>query len=225
MASTKQRTGLLLAFLLMGVSACASSDGRPSQRELKKIAGSAEVQTKREATAKAVRDRVRAIEAGVPWLKPLSVITYDQCQDVRGNAHLFDPNPPKEIFMKCRMSSYVFFASDRNPKDSVADILRREITDWTQSSVSDLLTYYGKDTGLQLSDRYVPSLTSVSGREMRETLRWDVGGQKVSATFPKNALWDRLTHRVSEKSIDQLRQENGVIYMWSLHTNEYHTVS
>ncbi|BFO15038.1 hypothetical protein SHKM778_14260 [Streptomyces sp. KM77-8] len=67
----------------------------PSKRELKKIATSVEVQTKREATEKRLRERVRAIEASVPWLKPLSVVTYDQCQHIRGNAHLFDPNPRK----------------------------------------------------------------------------------------------------------------------------------
>lgn len=221
----KQAGGLLVAFVFMGVSACAGSGGGPSKRELKKIATSAAVQTKREATEKDLRERVRAIETGVPWLKPLSMVAYDQCQHIRGNAHLFDPNPPKNTWMTCQMSAYVFFSTDLSPEDAAADIRRSGVTEWTESSVNDLLTYYGEDTGLWLSDQYVPRLTSYSVDGIREWLRWDTEKEKVAPNFPQKALWDRTTYRYSEKSVDQLRRENGVVYMWSLHTNAYHTVS
>ncbi|BFO15037.1 hypothetical protein SHKM778_14250 [Streptomyces sp. KM77-8] len=127
--------------------------------------------------------------------------------------------------MTCQMSAYIFFSTDRSPKDAVADIRRSGATKWTESSVNDLLTYDGEDTGLWLSDRYVPSLTSYAVGGIREWLRWDTEKEKVAANFPQDALWDRTTYRYSEKSVDQLRRENGVLYMWSLHTNAYHTVS
>ncbi|MFE1512204.1 hypothetical protein [Streptomyces sp. NPDC058726] len=222
--TAKQAGGLLIAFAIMRVSACRGLGG-PSKRELRKLATSAEVQTNREATEKDVRERVRAIETGVPWLKPLSVVTYDQCQDVRGNSHLFDPNPPKNSSMICRMSAYIFFSTDRNPKEVVTDIRRSGVTEWTESSVNKFLTYYGDDNGLQLSDRYIPSLTSYSEGGTSESLHWDTGKEKVSANFPQDALWERYTYRYSEKSVDRLRQENGIMYMWSLHANAYHTAS
>jgi len=221
----KQAGGLLVAFVFMGVSACAGSSGGPSKRELKKIATSAAVQTKREETERNISDRVRTIEAGVTWLEPLSVVTYDQCMDVRGNAHLFDPNPPKKTSMICRMSAYIFFSTDRNPKDVVTDIRHSGVTEWTESSVNDVLTYYGEDTGLQLSEQYVPSLTNLSEGDIHESLRWDTNKGKVSMNFSKDALWDRLTYRYSDKPVGQLRREHGAIYMWSLHTNAYYTVS
>ncbi|MEV7786049.1 hypothetical protein AB0O72_11685 [Streptomyces sp. NPDC088106] len=222
--TAKQAGGLLIALAIMRVSACRGLGG-PSKRELRKLATSAEVQAKREATEKDVRERVRAIETGVPWLKPLSVVTYDQCQDVRGNFHLFDPNPPKKSSMICWMSAYVFFSTDRNPEDVVNDIRLSRVTEWTESSVNDLLTYYGDDSGLQLSERYVPSLTSCSEGGISESLRWDTENEKVTGNFPQDALWDRYTYRYSEKSVDRLRQENGIMYMWSLHANAYHTAS
>ncbi|AZM62609.1 hypothetical protein DMA10_18715 [Streptomyces sp. WAC 01420] len=221
---TRQVGGLLFAFVLMGVSACAAGGG-PSKRELRKIATSAAVQTKREAAERDLRERVHEIEAGVPWLEPLSVVTYDRCVDVRGDAHLFDPNPPEQASMVCHMSSHILFSTDRHPRDVVEDVRRSGVTDWTPSSVSDALAYYGDDNGLDYPDQFVPLLTTGSGVEPHESLRWDTEKKKVSVNAAEDALWERTTHRYSERSVDRLRQENGVLYMWSVRSGEYHTAS
>ncbi|MFD5574917.1 hypothetical protein [Streptomyces cadmiisoli] len=219
----KQTGGLLVAFAFMGISACAGNGG-PSKRELKKIATSAVVQTKREKAEKDIRDRVREITTDVTWLNPLSVVIYDQCADVRGNAHLFDPNPPRKASMICGISSHIIFSTDRSPKDVVVDVRRTRVTDWTESSISDVLAYYGDDNGLEYPDQYVPLLTTDSEAKIHESLRWDTEKKNVSMNFSNDALWDRSHYQYSKKSVDQLRQEHGVMYMWSIHANAYHTV-
>ncbi|MFH8724905.1 hypothetical protein [Streptomyces termitum] len=214
--------GFLTALVLTGVSACAA--GGPSRRELERIATSAEVEAARERTERELDARVQAVRAAVPWLETLSVIVYDQCRDVRGNAHLFDPAPPGKTALVCRMSAYVVFSADRTPPGVVADVRASGVTQWTESSVNDTLAYYGKDSGGRLSDRYVPSLTSVSGGPLRESLRWDTERAKVSVSFPEGAVWSRLVHRYGEKSLEALRREKGPLYLWAFHTDAYHRV-
>ncbi len=183
--------GLLLVFTVVGLSRI-----RPPKWRLRWIAASAEVRTERKATEEKLLARVREIEAGVPWLRPLDVVIRDECVDVRGNnISLFGASPSKRESMTCRMSAFIIFSVDGEDEDAVAGIHR---------SLSP------------------PEGLSADG--IRESLRWDTDERKVAPDVAPKAVRTHVTRRHGEKSLDQLREENGVLCMWALYGQTYFTV-
>ncbi|UQA96709.1 hypothetical protein [Streptomyces halobius] len=216
--AAKKLWSLLFVCLVLAVSACSA--GGPSKRELRKIATSTEVQKLRDQTKRTLHDRVREIESGVPWLRPLSVVTADTCSDTRGNSHLFDPNPPKKQSMICGINAYIIFSSKKRPVQVVKDVRSAGVTEWTQSSIDDIFDYYGKNKETR-SSGYRPSLSTSYELSISESLSWDDRGRPASMHLSKKSLWSEITRRYSNKSIEELREDHGTIYIWTLHGGNY----
>ncbi|EMF28615.1 hypothetical protein H114_12291 [Streptomyces gancidicus BKS 13-15] len=195
MRSLRRRTGeafgLLLVYTVVGLSRVW-----PPKWRLRRIAASAEVRAEREAAAEKLLTRVREIEAGVPWLRPLDVVLRDECVDVRGNhISFFGASPSRRQSMTCRMSAFVIFSTDRHPEDAAAEI-----------------------------HRSFPLPDGLSADGISESLRWDTDERKVAPDVAPKAVRTRVTRRHGEKSLEQLRQENGVLCMWALYGRAYFTV-
>ncbi len=186
---TKDTVGLLLVFTVVGLTRVW-----PPKWMLRRIAASAEVRAEREAAEEKLLTRVREIEAGVPWLRPLDVVIRDECVDVRG-AGLFDANPPRRGAMTCEMSAFIIFSVDGDPEDAAAEI-----------------------------HRSFPLPDGLSAVGIRESLHWDTDERKVAPDVSHNPIWDRVTRRHGEKSVEQLRRENGVLCMWALYGQAYYMV-
>ncbi|MFF0686323.1 hypothetical protein ACFYUG_09495 [Streptomyces albogriseolus] len=144
--------GLLLMFTVVGLARLF-----PPKWKLRRIAVSAEVRAEREAAERKLLARVREIEAGVPWLRPLDVVIHD--------------------------------------RDAVAEI-----------------------------HRSFPPPDGLSADGISESLRWDTDERKVAPAASHNHVWARVTRRHGEKSVEQLRRENGVLCMWALYGQAYYTV-
>ncbi|MGW5207360.1 hypothetical protein ACWEQ5_22300 [Streptomyces griseoincarnatus] len=188
---TKDTVGLLLVFTIVGLSRVW-----PPRWMLRRIAASAEVRAEREAAEEKLLTRVREIEAGVPWLRPLDVVIHDECVDVRGNhISFFGASPSRRQSMTCRMSAYIIFSTDGDPEDAAAEI-----------------------------HRSFPLPDGLSADGIAESLHWDTDERKVALDVSHNPIWDRVTRRHGEKSVEQLRRENGVLFMWALHQQAYWTV-
>ncbi|MFJ9044659.1 hypothetical protein [Streptomyces sp. NPDC102347] len=184
-----ETAGLLMFFTVVGLSRLF-----PPKWMLRRIAVSADVRAEREAAERKLLARVREIEAGVPWLRPLDVVIHDRCVDVRGS-HLFDPSPSRRGAMACAMSAFIIFSVDGDPEDVVAEI-----------------------------HRSFPPPDGLSADGISESLRWDTDEQKVAPDVSCNAIWARVTRRHGERSVEQLRLENGVLCMWALYGQAYYTV-
>ncbi|MFE0575328.1 hypothetical protein ACFW21_24500 [Streptomyces albogriseolus] len=182
--------GLLLVFTVVGLTRLL-----PPKWKLRRIAVSAEVRAEREAAERKLLARVREIEAGVPWLRPLDVVIHDVCLDIRG-ARLFDSNPPRRGAMACEMSAFIIFSVDGDPEDAVAEI-----------------------------HRSFPPPDGLSADGISESLRWDTDERKVAPAVSHNHVWARVTRRHGGKSVEQLRRENGVLCMWALYGQAYYTVA
>lgn len=97
--------------------------------------------------------------------------------------------------MTCAMSAFIIFSVDGDPEDVVAEI-----------------------------HRSFPPPDGLSADGISESLRWDTDEQKVAPGVSRNAIWTRVTRRHGERSVEQLRQENGVLCMWALYGQAYYTV-
>ncbi|MFH9178256.1 hypothetical protein [Streptomyces albogriseolus] len=181
--------GLLLVFTVVGLARLF----RPKWK-LRRIAVSAEVRAEREAAERKLLARVREIEAGVPWLRPLDVVIHDRCLDIRG-ARLFDSSPPRRGSMTCEMSAFIIFSVDGDPEDAVAKIRRT-----------------------------FPPPDGLSADGISESLRWDTDERKVAPNVASKAVRTRVTRRHGEKSLGQLRKEHGVLCMWALYGQTYFAV-
>ncbi|MFF5590974.1 hypothetical protein ACFY7K_04345 [Streptomyces althioticus] len=194
MRSLRRRTGEAFGLLLV-FTIVGLSRVWPPKWKLRRIAASAEVRAEREAAAEGLLARVREIEAGVPWLRALDVVIRDECVDVRGHhISLFGAGPSKKS-MTCRMSAFIVFSPDGDPEDAVAEI-----------------------------HRTFPPPDGLSPVGISESLHGDTDERKVTVEVAHDALWARLTRRHGEKSLGQLRQENGALCVWALHGQPYFTV-
>ena len=196
MRSLRRRTGEAVGLLFVfGFAVLRPSRVWPPKWMLRRIAASAEVRAERESAAEKLLARVREIEAGVPWLRPLDVVIRDECVDVRGHhISLFGAGPSKKS-MTCRMSAFIVFSPERDPEDAVAEIRRT-----------------------------FPPPDGLSPGGISESLHWDTDERMVALEGAHDALWARLTRRHGEKSLGQLRQENGALCVWALRGQPYFTV-
>ncbi|MFF5340880.1 hypothetical protein ACH46L_19125 [Streptomyces althioticus] len=168
----------------------------PPKWTLRRIAASAEVRAERKTAEEKLLTRVREIEAGVPWLRALDVVVRDECVDVRGHhISLFEANTSTRESMRCRMSAFIVFSPDRDPEDAVAEIRRT-----------------------------FPPPDGLCADGISESLLRDTDERKVALGVAHDAIWARLTRRHGEKSLGQLRQENGALCVWALHGQTYFTV-
>ncbi len=197
MRSLRRRTGEAVGLLFaFGFAVLRPSRFWPPKWMLRRIAASAEVRAERAATAEKLIARVREIEAGVPLLRALDVVIRDECVDVRGHhISLFEANPSTRESMRCRMSAFIVFSPDRDPEDVVTEIRRT-----------------------------FPPPDGLPPGGISESLHWDTDERKVALEGAHDAIWSRLTRRHGEKSLGQLRQENGALCVWALHGQTYFTV-
>ncbi|MFF9137715.1 hypothetical protein ACF09G_09140 [Streptomyces albogriseolus] len=183
--------GLLLVFTVVGLTRLF-----PPKWKLRRIAVSAEVRAEREAAERKLLARVREIEAGVPWLRPLDIVIRDECVDVRGNhISFFGASPSRRQSMTCRMSAFIIFSTDGDPEDAAAEI-----------------------------HRSFPLPDGLSADGIAESLHWDTDEGKVAPYVAPKAVRTRVTRRHGEKSLEQLREEHGVLCMWALYGQAYFTV-
>ncbi|GAA0685109.1 hypothetical protein AB0900_03370 [Streptomyces cellulosae] len=197
MRSLRRRTGEAVGLLFVfGFAVLRPSRFWPPKWMLRRIAASAEVRAERESAAEKLLARVREIEAGVPWLRALDVVIRDECVDVRGHhISLFEASTSTRESMTCRMSAFIVFSPERDPEDAVAEIRRT-----------------------------FPPPDGLSPGGISESLHWDTDERKVAVEGAHDALWARLTRRHGEKSLGQLRQENGALCVWALRGQPYFTV-
>ncbi|SHN08553.1 hypothetical protein [Streptomyces yunnanensis] len=238
--AARRLLGLLSVLLVFALSACSSQNRATSPKEVRRLAGGAQVEESRKRVEKHLRDIADAYDKKTPLALAL-VTVGDICTGGTAKEWLYQ-NGADQFKIRCAMHLTAYYGAD--PRH-IGDVLEGIFTAGDHYSVNgapkSVIPFNHDDFRRRLVDYYrgrgpnptgpnLPEMAQVSTPS--QTLSWDTvrSSQRKLVQEPDPCMTSdppvtRCLHEPAQKTVADIRKEYGMVFKLEIPVTYYYEMS